>query len=106
MIKHYEKTTFKNAAGYWTVDNLKLRSRLERIQPNVNIGKIVGRALRQARVDKYMFGTTIASTIAGRLSAELNQAIASTGKTTKHSLIMLGSYDIPVKQKTGRKKSA
>lgn len=106
MIKHYEKTTFKNAAGYWTVDNLKLRSRLERIQPNVNIGKIVNRALQYARADKYLTGATITSTIAGRLSTELSQAIASTGKTTKQTIVKLGSYDIPVKQKTGRKKSA
>ena len=53
-----------------------------------------------------MTGATITSTIAGRLSTELSQAIASTGKTTKPNIIKLGSYDLPIRQKTGRKKTA
>lgn len=105
MIKHYEKNTFANAAGYWTKPNLKLRRKLETIQPDISISRLVSRAYTAARAMKHVYGVPINAMIAAYLTRELCEALAATGQTTRHHLIEIGTYELPVQQKRGRKKT-
>ena len=105
MIKNYEKNTFANSAGHWTKANLKLRRKLETIQPDISIGRLVSRAHNSASAMKHVYGVPINAMIAAYLTRELCEALAATGQTTRPSLIEIGTYELPVQKKRGRKKT-